>query len=268
MTKDSNALPLPTSATQGRHHHLVSAHPPGWYERLRADLRRMSPSSGALGQALPAGRRRTLARGTSIPPELAPDSATMEACRLLRGNFPPDAHGSFAPLVVIAPAPGVACALVAAGLAITLAEEGRKTLLVDADMRAPIMHTLFATEAGPGFADMLAGGAVEHGRVVSINESLGVLPAGVPNFSPAVIFRRQRAAQVVSALTGQYDAVIYHIAGNWTSPELLALVPLIGTALFIIRAGVETADHIRRIKEPLARTGVRFLGFALIGDTQ
>lgn len=268
MTSEKEAtLPPSGSVAEGWREKLAMARqpeppPPSWHARLLGRAR-------GLGVKPARQERVTALPRVTLPPALGPSSPTMDACRLLRGNLALGVdEKEFPPLVVISPDPEAESALVAAGLALALAEEERRTLLVDADMRSPLLHRMFSLNQGPGFAEMLAAGSANGVRPVMVTEMLSVLPAGTPTFSPAVIFRRNRAGQVVEELATLYDVVIYHIAGNWTSPELLAFTPRVGQALFTIRAGRESAEHIRRIKGPLERTGVRLLGFALVGGKQ
>jgi Mrp family chromosome partitioning ATPase len=153
-------------------------------------------------------------------------------------------------------------------LALALAEEGNRTLLVDADLRAPVLHELFAIEPAPGFADLLLSNDLSDPRPVQVTGHLYTLPAGTAGRSPAVLFRLPALGHVTQALAQQFDVVIYHMSGQWTRPDALVFAPQVGAAIFTIRAGRDSADQIKRMKEPLERAGVRILGFAMIGEPQ
>ena len=251
--------------------HTSLAQPNPALERWRAVL--SQPSAPApwwqriVSSAPAAAPRSRPARRTALPGAYPVSAPVLEACRLLLANLALESDPP-PPLVVIAPAAEPACAMVAAGLASAMAESGRTTLLVDADMRSPLLHTLFGLAAGPGFAEALAEGDATRAAPSEVAPCLRVLPAGTPRFSPALIFRRQRASQVLDGFSSQYESVVYHMAGNWTTPELLAFAPCVGAAVLTVRAGIETAEHIRRLKQPLERAGVRLLGFTLIGGAE
>jgi Mrp family chromosome partitioning ATPase len=252
------------------------AHTPAWLARLQRallDIRLITPTpalvrSAAAERPAPdrADRGRPMFPDAQIPPALDPASPLMEACRVLRANLAAGHTGALKPLVVIAPAPDATCALIAGGLALALAEEGNRTLLVDADLRAPVLHKLFAIAPGPGLADLLLAHDLSDLRPVQVTGHLYTLPAGTAGRSPAVLFRLPAISRVTSALAQQFDVVIYHISGQWTMPDALVFAPNIGAAIFTIRAGRDTADQIRRMKEPLERAGVEILGFAMIGE--
>jgi protein-tyrosine kinase len=215
-----------------------------------------------------AERGRPTFPDAQIPPALEPASPLMEACRVLRANLAAGQAGALSPLVVIAPVPEVSCALIATGLALALAEEGNRTLLVDADLRTPVLHKLFALDPAPGFADLLLANDLADLRPVQVTGHLYTLPAGTAGRSPAVLFRLPAIGRVTRALAQQFDVVIYHISGQWTMPDALVFAPNVGAAIFTIRAGRDSADQIRRMKEPLERAGVQILGFAMIGESQ
>jgi protein-tyrosine kinase len=276
----AEAPPAPTTTPRWPQRFSPAAQPtanqaPGWLARVgRAllDIRLISPTPALEREAaqLPAPdvseRGRPMFPDAQIPPALDPASPLMEACRVLRANLAAGRAGALKPLVVIAPSPDASCALIAAGLALALAEEGNSTLLVDADLRTPVLHKLFAIEPGPGFADLLLANDLSELRPVRVTGHLSTLPAGTAGRSPAVLFRLPAIGRITGALAQQFDVVIYHISGQWTMPDALVFAPSIGSAIFTIRAGRDSADQIRRMKEPLERAGVEILGFAMIGE--
>src|SRR5262249_4506056 len=160
-------------------------------------------------------------------------------CNLASGQGRP-----LSQLAVIALAPDPACALVAAGLALALAEEGHRTLLADADLRAPLLHQLFALDPAPGFADLLLANDLSELRRTQGTWQLSMLRAGAAGRSPAVLFRLPAIGRVTAALAQQFDAVISHISGQWTMPDALVFAPHVGAAMFTIRAGIDTAEQI------------------------
>ena len=215
-----------------------------------------------------AERGRPMFPDAQIPPALDPASQLMEACRVLSANLATGQAGALGSLVVIAPAPEPECALIAAGLALALAEEGNRTLLVDADLRAPLLHRLFALDPAPGFADLLLANDLSDMRPVQVTGHLYALAAGAAGRSPAVLFRLPALGRVTHALAQRFDTVVYHMSGQWTMPDALVFAPRVGAAMFTIRAGIDSAGQIKRMKEPLERAGVRILGFAMMGEPQ
>jgi Mrp family chromosome partitioning ATPase len=265
--QNSLAVPAAVSAAQRWRERLGYAGPPS--EPGTAALRWRERLAARDGQRAPATSRRRLSpevahvAGGRMPPELDDDSALMEACRLLRLNLRTSASG-VAPIVLIAPSVERSCALVAAGVALALAEDGCRTLLVDADLRAPSLHYLFSLEPGPGFAQVIASGSANDAPTDTLADRLWLLRAGGTRTVPALA-TLPALEHITECLAHQYDAVIYHIAGLQRPAEALQLSMHVGRAMFTLRAGIDTADPVRRMRDTLERAGVQVLGFALLG---
>ncbi|MEO6525232.1 MAG: polysaccharide biosynthesis tyrosine autokinase [Gemmatimonadaceae bacterium] len=101
----------------------------------------------------------------------------------------------------------------ASNLAVTLAQQNKRVLLIDAETRRGNMHTLFGIEATPGFFDLLYGQATpgECIRRVALEGSghLDVLPSGgMPNANAADLLVASRLAPFFERLRMQYDYVL------------------------------------------------------------
>lgn len=110
-----------------------------------------------------------------------PDSVQAESFRALRSNLLAQhvRHGRRA-LAVCAPSVGAGCTFVAANLAMTMAQAGMNTLLIDGNMRAPaIQNFITPMQSLPGLADCLADDALPLPKALtSVQPNLSVLYAG------------------------------------------------------------------------------------------
>lgn len=201
--------------------------------------------------------------GLFRPAGLGLRSPTMDACRVLRLNLLAGAAAP-PPLVLIAPAAEPACALLAAGLAMALAEGGCRTLLVDADLRAPMLHTAFGIGPGGGLAAALGGDQSQLGGI-EVLPGLRLLTAGAAT-NGLTLAGSPALPRVTRALAQQHEAVIYHVAQRRSSADALQLATHVGAALFSLRAGVDSAGPVRRMRATLERAGAQVLGFALVGE--
>jgi len=168
-------------------------------------------------------RARSLAPGASAAKSLAAakpvrdaESQTMaaEAYRALRTNLsyvspvkPPRV------IVVTSALSGDGKTTSASNLAVTLAQQNKRVLLIDAETRRGNLHTLFGIEATPGFFDLLYGHATpgECIRRVTLEGSahLDVLPSGgMPNHNAADLLVASRLSPFFERLRGQYDYVL------------------------------------------------------------
>jgi capsular exopolysaccharide synthesis family protein len=101
----------------------------------------------------------------------------------------------------------------ASNLAVTLAQQNKRVLLIDAETRRGNLHSLFGIEATPGFFDLLYGQATpgECIRRVTLEGSghLDVLPSGgMPNHNAADLLVASRLSPFFERLRTQYDYVL------------------------------------------------------------
>lgn len=168
-------------------------------------------------------RARSLAPGDFAAKSLAPvkpvreaESQTMaaEAYRALRTNLSYVSPGKPPRVIVVTSAlSGDGKTTSASNLAVTLAQQNKRVLLIDAETRRGNMHTLFGIPANPGFFDLLYGQATagECIRRVTLDGSghLDVLPSGgMPSHNAADLLVASRLAPFFERLRTQYDYVL------------------------------------------------------------
>ncbi len=206
-------------------------------------------------------RDRSKAMARALP------DALLESSRLLRANLMPgQVSAAPPPLMVLGAVSDGGCARVAAGLAAVIAEEGRSTLLVDADLRSPSLHDLFGVSVSPGFAEALEAG-VPILMPTPLAPSLSLLPAGRSARTASELLRLPRAMEIAGGLATRFSSVVYSGSGDPTHPDALLLAAhVVRAAVLVIRLGRDSADVVRRMKEPLEQAGVAILGYALLDN--
>ncbi|HKP16040.1 MAG TPA: polysaccharide biosynthesis tyrosine autokinase [Gemmatimonadaceae bacterium] len=168
-------------------------------------------------------RARSLVSGEIAAKALAPvkpvreaESQTMaaEAYRALRTNLSYVSPARPPRVIVVTSAlSGDGKTTSASNLAVTLAQQNKRVLLIDAETRRGNMHTLFGIQATPGFFDLLYGQATpgECIRRVTLEGSghLDVLPSGgMPSHNAADLLVAGRLAPFFERLRTQYDYVL------------------------------------------------------------
>jgi capsular exopolysaccharide synthesis family protein len=154
---------------------------------------------------------------TSLVMLTSPMSAVAEAYRRIRTNLQfsrPDRE--LRTLAVSSADKGEGKTTTSANLAFALASAGKRTLLVDADLRRPRLHELLDLPREPGLSQLLYDDSRSLDRFSATLNDLHVVPGGedVPN--PAELMGSQRMGELVEELQQQFDYVIFD-----TPPVLL-----------------------------------------------
>lgn len=196
-----------------------------------------------------------------------PRAPAAEAYRTLRTNLVfSSLDKPLRALVVTSPGPDEGKSVAAANLAVTLAQSGRRVLLVDGDLRRPSQHELWGVPNERGLTTMAldAGARSAPPAVETPVAGLRLLPSGPLPPNPADLLVSARMDEVVAALREQADIVIFD------APPVLGVTDaaLLGVkadgVLLIVRAGFTRRDSAARAKEMLDRVGVRLVGAALL----
>jgi capsular exopolysaccharide synthesis family protein len=191
----------------------------------------------------------------------APDSAAAEQYRVLYQRLVRlAARRPMRVVAVTSAGRGEGRTTTAANLALTAAQEGRSTVLVEADLRRPSIAALLGLAPRAGLAEVLDGTS-ELGQAVARVGPLSVLCAGAPRDAGAAL-RSSRAAAVMEQLRASYELVVLD------APPALALADgdrvasAADAALLVIKAGATPRDVVRLALEAL---GERCAGVVLNG---
>ena len=150
---------------------------------------------------------------------LNPWSPIAENYRLIRTNIQSN-RGQVPPVMLVtSPEMGDGKTVTTCNLAIALARNGLRTLLIDADLRRPNAHALLGTDQSPGLGERLQSTAVhdDFSGLETMVEHLSFLPAGTNENPPAELLGTQHMSALITAARAQFDAVIID------SPPVLAV---------------------------------------------
>jgi len=206
-------------------------------------------------------------QGTShrLVTHLDPRSPVAEAYRSLRTNLAfARAHDALRTIVLTSPGPADGKSTTVANLAITFAQQGQKTLLIDADLRRAVLDQLFAAPREPGLTDVLVGRA-RLPDVVSQTEipNLDVLGSGPFPPNPSELLGSKAMRDTLQEAREAYDMVLLD------SPPLLAvtdaavLSTMVDGAILVVRMGSTARTSVRRAKSQLHTVHGHLIGTVL-----
>lgn len=241
-----------------------------WYDyRLRsADEVKSTLGVTVLGLIPHVGDENSpIARGQKI--HIDPHSEAAEAYRSLRTAVHFGMRDREARTVLVtSPERGDGKTTCTSNFAISVAQMGKRVLLVDADLRAPMQDLIFGINGRVGLANVLQGketleSAVRHTGI----ENLDLLPAGVAARNPSELLNSQKFIDVLESAVEKYDVVVID------SPPLLAVTDAriiaasADATLLVLRAGKSNRKLGEMSVDGLVSVGAKLLG-AVVNDIE
>jgi len=213
---------------------------------------------------LPAGDESL---GQDLVAAYKPFSKVVEELRMLRSQLMLrwfDGAAQRKALAVVSPGRGDGRSFIAANLAIVCSQLGERTLLIDADMRAPRQHQLFKLGNHAGLSDVLAGraGAEAVVRVPSL-VSLSVLPAGAMPPNPQELLGRPGFTELLTSRASGYDIVIVDTPAAAESADAQTIAVRAGAALVVTRKDRSRWTEIAQLAHRLQQSGATLVGSVL-----
>jgi len=238
---------------------------------------RFGEAASRLGLVSEQDVRRALARQAEFPlvgsgesalsPELItayqPHSKRAEELRTLRSELVLRWFGrGNSVLAVVEARQGHGCSVLAANLAVTFAQLGERTLLIDADLRAPTQHALFGLTPKYGLVDFLKGREALDKIPMEVPgfSGLSVMCAGAPPPNPQELLGHLSFGYVIETAPAKYDVVIVDAPPTLECADAQLIAARAGGAVLATkrhRTGV--ADAIR-VRSQLERAGAALLG--------
>lgn len=150
---------------------------------------------------------------------------------------------------------------VAANLAVAFAQLGRRTLLIDADLRRPRQHQIFNVPDNVGLSSVLSGRAGRE-AVVSVPEfgSLALLPAGAPPPNPVELLSRDAFPTLLHELRNDFEVILFDTppAGSCADAQTIAFQA--GSVLILARKDHTRLADTTKLMRQMTDAGAQTLG--------
>ena len=227
------------------------------------DVARVSGLStlGAIARLKETGGTRQLVAWLQTK---APES---EAYRTLRTNIQfSSVDKPVRSLLVTSAGPSEGKSTTAANLAVVMAQTGQRVVLVDSDLRRPVLHKMFGAANNTGLTSALLNGeqVVLDGHLQETEvENLSLLTSGPIPPNPSELLGSQRMGRLVEKLAGQADLVIFD------SPPVLAVTDAavmgrqVDGVVLVVDAGQTREQVLAQATAELQQTGANLLGVVL-----
>jgi capsular exopolysaccharide synthesis family protein len=188
-----------------------------------------------------------------------------EAVRTIRNTILlSDFEGRLRSIVLTSAAPSEGKTTIAAHLAIANADRGKKTLLVDADLRRPSLHTKFGFIPREGLSNVLTGELPWQDVVVPVEgrPNLSILPAGLGSHRAADLIG-PRLSTLLDEFAKEYDLVLLDSPPLLGFAECLQIATAADGVLIISLAGETRRKAVAEVISVLNRLRANIVGIVM-----
>ncbi|MFQ5713799.1 MAG: GumC family protein [Candidatus Scalinduaceae bacterium] len=197
-----------------------------------------------------------------------PRSHIAEAFRNMRTNLACSSNGSRRRLrklmLVTSTDEGEGKTFVASNLAITIAQTGKKTLIVDTDFRNPRLNKVFNVDRRLG----LSGHLIEKRALSSV-----IKPTKVPNLSiitsgripdnPSELLSSDRMEKFCMAVRRKFDVVIFDTPPSIAVTDAVVLSDILEGVIFVVKYGVHEREVVERVISRIANKKYKVMGVVM-----
>jgi protein-tyrosine kinase len=216
----------------------------------------------------------TLPRDAGLSNELVaawqPDHPAVENLRSLRSQlmlrwFENDAH--HAALAILSPGQSEGRSYITANLAVLFSQLGKRTLVIDADLRRPRQHRIFGIPGRVGLSAVLAGRSGPD-AVVDIKgvPNLSVLAAGISPPNPQELLAREGLARLMASLRSSYDVILVDTPAAAGCADAVTVAARAGAALVVACRDTSSMQAVSALTAQLREYNVTVVGAVLNGS--
>ena len=197
----------------------------------------------------------------------APKSPVSEAYRSLRTNIQfAKADKKVKTALVTSSVPGEGKSTTVANLAITFAQMGAKTLLIDADLRRPVLHGIFGCSRNEGLTNVLVGrSTLEEAIHQTRIEGLNLLVSGTLPPNPSELLNSKVMIKLVEKVASVYDFVLFDTPPVIAVTDAAVLATKVDGVVLIVKSGETSREVIERSRMLLDKVNANLLGVLVNG---
>lgn len=197
-----------------------------------------------------------------------PHSHFSEEYRILRTNIQYSLFDqSFKTLLVTSALSGEGKSTIASNLAIVFASQGKKVLLVDADLRKPTIHLKFGVQNKSGLTSYLVGSDVDV-PIISpyfTMANLSILTSGFIPPNPSELLASAKMNELIKEMSTQVDVILFDAPPITLVTDAQILASKVDGTIFVSRKGVADRQGVKKSKELLDNVQAKVIGSVLNG---
>ena len=207
-------------------------------------------------------------RAKGEQPSAEEAAQVIEAFRTVRLNLAHTIGQDRVALTVSSPSPGDGKSLVASNLALSFAESGYRTLLIDGDARRGELHRTFGVERRPGLLDYLVGELALDGLLrTTTHPQLQLITSGSRKRNAPELLGTARMRELVETMRERFDVVIVDSPPMGAGIDPFVLGTITGNLMLVLRAGATERDLAEAKLQIVDQLPIRLIG-AVLNDVR
>lgn len=193
-----------------------------------------------------------------------PESLASQAYRTLRTNIQ-FAYKDKEVHTILVTSPGIeeGKTTVAANLGLTIAQSGKNVLIIDCNLRKPVLHKIFQISNAKGLADVLIESSNIEEVVHNVSENLDVLTAGNVQYSASEILLSQKMSNLLRKVEGKYDKIIIDSPALLSVTDAQVLSTKVNGVVLVIGSEQSSIESVIKSRELLNIVNANIIGVVL-----
>lgn len=165
-------------------------------------------------------------------------------------------------LTITSAGPGAGKSTISANLAVTFAAQGKKVLLVDADMRKPTVHKTFKVHNRDGLTTLLTENDAQISEIAhqTSTDNLFIITSGSIPPNPAELLASKKMSQLMTRFEELFDLIIFDLPPIIAVTDAQIMASKADGTIFVINNGGAKKDMVLKSKELLEMVNANVIG--------
>lgn len=193
-----------------------------------------------------------------------PKSVGAEAYKTLRTNIQYSSFDKNAQAIIVTSSqPGEGKSTTSGNLALSMAQDGKKTILIDCDLRKPTVHKKFGITNSSGLSEVIVGKVDLKDAMKEFNKNLTIITSGKIPPNPSEMLGSNNMQRFLDELKRHYDCIILDTPPVLAVTDAQILSRNADGMVLVIRAGRTKKDMVLKAKKQIENVGGKIIGTIL-----
>lgn len=193
-----------------------------------------------------------------------PKSVGAEAYKTLRTNIQYSSFDKNTQVIIVTSSqPGEGKSTTAGNLALSMAQDGKKTILIDCDLRKPTVHKKFSITNTSGLSEVMVGKVELKDAMKEFNKNLTIITSGKIPPNPSEMLGSKNMKRFLVELRRHYDCIILDTPPVLAVTDAQILSRNADGMVLVIKSGYTKKDVVIKAKKQIDNVGGKIIGAIL-----